>query len=143
MRKLLIIPVLAVLGLALAAPVSAAPPSRTPAIYADGTAYATKFNTLLPAPTAHNVQSYDKLFTFAPGAHPDQLAVAEAAPGPGFNGGRWISYTVEWDDDVVDPPLLTSDDDVAHYESLGDLEVTQGHAAGGPAYFLCPLFPVK
>ena len=40
------------------------------------------------------------MFTFAEGANPDQLAVAEAAPGPGFNGGRWISYTIGYGAEV-------------------------------------------
>ena len=144
MRKLLVIPLVALVAALFAVPASAEPPSRGAAIYADGEAFATRFATLLPAPNAHNVQSYDALYTFRGDTAEDQLAVAEAAPGPGFNGGRWASQTVEWDAGVTDPPVLSSAADVVHSEDLGLLTITPGPARPtGPDYFLCPLFPVK
>jgi hypothetical protein len=144
MRKLLVIPLVAVVAALFALPASAEPPSREAAIYADGEAFSTKFATLLPAPNDHNAQSYDLLYTFRGDTADGQLPVAEAAPGPGFNGGRWASQTVEWDADVIDPPRLTSSADVLHYEDLGLLTITAGHAnPTGPDYFLCPLFPVR
>lgn len=143
MTKLLIVPVVAVLALLVAVPASAAPgePDFGAAIYADGEAFGTKVVTTLPAPDG-NDQSFDELFVFT-NAPEDQLPVAEAAPGPGYDGGRWITWTVTWH---VDPPQapLTSNAQVMAAVEAGHLTIEQGSPEGGPPdYFLCPLLPVK
>ena len=56
------------------------------------------YATALPAPNAHNMRSFDKLFMITNSNNPaGQLPVSEAAPGnPDYNGGRWWAQTVEW-----------------------------------------------
>ncbi len=71
-------------------------PSFSERVYGDGVAWGTKGTTSLPAPNAHNVQSFDKLFVITNGVD-GQLPVAEAAPGNvNYNGGRWFTHTVTW-----------------------------------------------
>ncbi|MGD8402431.1 MAG: hypothetical protein PVJ21_02140 [Anaerolineales bacterium] len=112
-------------------PAFAAGPNFGEAIYADGVAWGTKGNGDLPAPNAHNRQSFDGLYKFTNGVD-GQLAVAEAAPGnPAYNGGRWIEYSVTFNGD---PELVTS------YAQLQTLDVTIVETGN---YFQCPLLPVK
>ena len=75
-----------------------------------------------------NDHSFDRLYMV-----PGQQAVAEAAPGPGYNGGQWLPVPVTWN---VDPYLLTSEDAVMAAADAGHITL------GMPQYdatFLCPL----
>ena len=136
--------------LAVAAPASAAQPNFSPVIYADGEVWGTKGLGELPPPNGRNNQSFDMLFMFVNGA-PGQLPVSEAGPGNRhYNGGRWASQTVMWTQQALDMygdqdnlPVLMSYGEVSDYAHSGDLVIVAGHPAGGPAYFLCPLLPVK
>lgn len=108
----------------------------TPTLYADGEVYGTNLNGPLPAPNANNRHSFDDLYVATNGVE-GQMPVAEAAPGPGYNGGRWAVVEVTWADGV-EPVLLTSSDQVDAYVAAGKLTT---HEAG--VYFSCPLLPVK
>lgn len=147
-RRIALVLVVLVASLIAVFSAQAEAPSFAPALYADGEVFATQGVAPLQAPTDANVQSFDKLFVIINGAD-GQLPVGEAAPGnPDFNGGRWFTHTVVWTEagmDAHDPlPVLTSYADIqVHYE-LGHLEITAGSPPGGPpAYFECPLLPVK
>lgn len=125
-------------------------PSFTAGIWADGETYGSKRTTELPAPNAHNIQSYDPLFVIINSNNPDgQLAVAEAAQGnPAFNGGRWITYTAWWTDagftEFGTVPVIHSYAELMDYYNAGYLDFAVGSPEGGPpAYFQCPLLPVK
>jgi hypothetical protein len=129
---------LVVLSLVVALPAFAQAPNFSAGVYADGQAWGTKGTTDLPAPTAHNLQSYDIIVAIMDGAE-GQLPVAEAAPGnPMYNGGRWRAYTGTWDSSVVNPPLITSYDELMQYVDSGLLSLENNHN-----YFQCPLLPVK
>lgn len=131
MRRILLVALGAVLllgamaGGALAAP-QGSPPIAPDAIYADGELFGTI--GLNPLPFNDNPQAFDRLYMV-----PGQQAVAEAAPGPDYNGGRWLPVPVTWN---TTPYLLTSDDAVHAAAAAGDV------AIGAPQYdgaFLCPL----
>jgi hypothetical protein len=128
------------LALALSAytvPVSADGPNFGMAIYADGAAWGTKGLGSLPAPNAHNTQSFDMLFAFTNGAA-GQLPVSEAGPGnPNYNGGRWSLQMVTWAAGV-EPVLITSYAQLMMYSNAGAVSI-----ASADTYFLCPLLPVK
>ena len=154
LRKSILITTLFLIGLALIVPSSAlaAPgkPSFGPELYADGEVWGTKGTTALPGPNQHNRQSFDDLFVITNSNNPEgQLPVAEAAPGnPHYNGGRWITNTVEWTQSGFDAhgtvPVLTSYDEVMVHYNLGHLTITEVTFDGGPMpYFQCPLLPVK
>jgi hypothetical protein len=141
-----------VLALAIAVPAFANPgkPNFGPALYADGGVFGTKDAALIPALNDNNEQSFDKLFVITNSNNPmGQLPVAEAAPGnPAYNGGRWYTHTVAWTESGFDAhgtvPVLKSYDDVMLHYRLGHLEITAGSPEGGPpAFFECPLLPVK
>ena len=136
------------LGLSTVA--AAMQPNFMPALYGDGQVWGTKGTTVLPAPNPHNRQSYDGLFVILNSNNPNsaQLPVSEAAPGnPDYNGGRWITYTVIWTqqafNDLGVVPILRSYQELMDYEALGYLAVAQGPPGNTPAYFQCPLLPVK
>ena len=141
LRKTSSILLLVVLSLVVAVPALADAPNFSPAVYADGRAFGTKGTTSLPAPNAHNAQSYDALineFDFHGEPVAGQLGVAEAAPGnPNYNGGRWIAYKAIWASDVT-PTLLTSWAQVEMEVQLGNLTLVLKDD-----YFQCPLLPVK
>lgn len=130
-------------GLASAAPGA---PNFMPAIYGDGEVWGTKGTTQLPAPNAHNMQSFDALYVFTNANDPNgiQLPVSEAAPGnPHYNGGRWSVQMVTWTAAGFMAyggyaPVLTSGDDVLYNQQAGYLTIESGHN-----YFQCPLLPVK
>jgi hypothetical protein len=105
-----------------------------PALYADGALYGTNLNAPLPAPTDATRHSYDVLYVFT---NAGQMPVAEAAPGPDYNGGRWIVHQVTWADDAV-PTTLTSDEAILAARDAGLLTITETDTA-----FSCPLLPVK
>lgn len=133
--KSLSVGIVAVLLLVLVIPAFAAGPNFGEAIYADGVAWGTKGTTDLPAPNAHNRQSFDGLFKFTNGVT-GQLAVAEAAPGnPAYNGGRWIEYFVTF---TGAPEMITSFDQLEPLIDSGAVTVVESGA-----YFQCPLLPVK
>lgn len=117
-------------------------PNFMPALYGDGEVWSTKFAATLPEPRGNNQQSFDGLFVVVNGVE-GQMPVAEAAPGnPAYNGGRWDVYQVMWI--AGEPSLLTSYDDIAYQEMLGNVMVLHGSPPGGPPqYFLCPMLPVK
>ena len=136
--------------LALAGTGPAAAPNFTAAVYGDGEVWGTKGNATLPAPNAHNVQSYDGLYVIVnSNAESAQLPVSEAAPGnPDYNGGRWFTHTVMWTDAGFDyygtVPVLKSFDELLQEEEMGHLVIAAGSFDGGPRpYFQCPLLPVK
>lgn len=98
------------------------------AIYADGRLFGTIL--LGDLPFNDNAHSFDKLFMIE-----GQPAVAEAAPGPGYSGGRWLPVAVTWN---TEPYLLTSYAAVQAAASAGDVSL------GAPQHddaFLCPLIP--
>ena len=105
-------------------------------LWADGELYGTNLNGLLPAPKANNRPSFDDLYPVTNGVE-GQRPVAEAAPGPGYNGGRWAVVELTWTDDS-EPVELTSSDQVDHYLDMGALTATETGL-----YFSCPLLPVK
>ena len=136
--------------LSLSTMAAAMQPNFMPALYGDGQVWGTKGTTTLPAPGPHNRQSFDGLFVILNSNNPDsaQLPVSEAAPGnPDYSGGRWITHTVIWTqaafDDMDVVPILTSYQEVLDYQALGYLAVAEGPPEGTPAYFQCPLLPVK
>lgn len=151
-RRFALVTALAALMMMIAAPVLANPgqPSFSPQLYADGEVWGTKGAAALPAPT-NNEHSFDELFVITNSNNPGtQLPVAEAAPGPGFNGGRWATQTVTWtaagfaDHGTV--PILMSYEDVMLHYNLGHLVIEEGSPGGPgapPDYFECPLLPVK
>ncbi len=152
-KKFLSIAILAALALALlpagAVSANAGQPNFSGGVYGDGQLWGTKGAAGLPGPNGHNQQSFDKLFVFTNGASA-QLPVSEAAPGnPAFNGGRWYTHTATWTAQGIasyagDLPVLKSYGEILHQVSLGNLEVSAGSPEGGPpAYFECPLLPVK
>ncbi len=153
LRKFLSIAILAALAFALipAGSVLANPgqPNFSGGVYGDGQLWGTKGAAALPGLNSHNAQSFDQLFVFTNGAV-GQLPVSEAAPGnPAFNGGRWYTHTASWTAAGLaayggDLPVLTSYAAILHQIDLGNLTVMAGSPAGGPpAFFECPLLPVK
>jgi len=142
MRRIMIAMFTAIIALAFAVPALAAPggvkgsPIIDGAILADGEAYGVIL--LGPLPYNGNDHSFDTLYVF-PGM--EQGPVAEAAPGKGYNGGRWIPTPVTWN---VDPYPLTS---AAAVEAAAVVKVGQVVAdvtIGAPMTdmaFLCPLIP--
>jgi len=137
-------------GMVMTAAANKGKPSFSPGLWADGQTWGSKGTTELPAPTAHNIGSYDPLFVIINSNNPDgQMPVAEAAPGNvAFNGGRWLTYTAWWTDDGFAAygtvPVITSYADLLVYHMYGYLDFELGSPEGGPPpYFQCPLLPVK
>lgn len=150
LRKRTILSVLGTVLFALSGSVVAGAPNFGPALWADGELYGTKGTTTLPAPNAHNVQSFDVLYAVKNSNNPEgQLAVAEAAPGnPNYNGGRWFTHTVEWTEaaflEYGFVPVLKSAEDVQYQADMGYVVITPGSFPGGPdMYFQCPILPDK
>jgi hypothetical protein len=145
-----LIPASSLIFLLLSVAAIAQRPNFGPGLWGDGELWGTKAAAPLPPPNGRNNHSFDKLFVIVNSNNPvGQLPVAEAAPGnPHFNGGRWFTHTVEWTAEGFAAhgtvPVLMSYDDVMLHYSLGHLEITPGSPMGGPpAYFECPLLPVK
>ena len=121
-------------------------PNFSAAIYGDGEVWGTKGTTSLPAPNAHNVQSFDNLYQISNANNPHgvQLPVSEAAPGnPKYNGGRWSVQIVTWTEAGFlahggYAPILTSEEDILYNAQAGYLDIETAHI-----YFQCPLLPVK
>ncbi len=149
-RRIVWVLSLVVLSLLVAAPALANPgqPSFAGNVWGDGRLWGTKGAATLPAPSGSNLQSFEKLFEFT--NNPNQLPVAEAAPGnPAYNGGRWYTQTATWTAAGIaayggSVPVLMSYSDILANQSMGYLTVTAGSPPGGPApFFECPLLPVK
>ncbi len=153
LRKVTLIVSVLALSLMVVGTASANPgkPSFGPELYGDGEVWGTKGAAAIPAPNGEkNLQSFDKLFVITNSNNPgDQLPVAEAAPGnPDYNGGRWFTHTVMWTEEGFEDhgivPILKSYDDIMLHAGLGHLTITAGSPPGGPpAYFECPMLPVK
>ena len=151
-RRIFITTLMLALALVVVSPGLAAPgkPTFEPALWADGRTWGTKAAAELPPANSNNLQSFDKLFVIINSNNPDgQMPVAEAAPGnKNYNGGRWYTQTVTWTEagftDHGTVPVLTSYAEVMHHYQLGHLSITPGSFEGGPpAFFECPLLPVK
>ena len=151
-RTIAVLTTLIVTAALLSAPAAAMPgkPSFAPNIYADGQAWGTKVTTLLPEPMGMNYDSFDKLFVITNSNNPGtQLPVGEAGPGnPNYNGGRWWTHTVEWTAEGFEyhgtVPILMSYEDIMMHADLGHLTITEGTPGPPPpAFFSCPLLPVK
>ncbi|MGH8826988.1 MAG: hypothetical protein ACRDVZ_05160, partial [Jiangellaceae bacterium] len=83
-------------------------------------------------PTSIPGRGVDPIFAVSDGVV-GQLSITSVAPGsPGYHGGRWAVYVVDWQ---VEPHLLTSDEAVAAAASAGDVTITRMPAAD----FVCPV----
>jgi hypothetical protein len=151
-RKILTLVLVLTLSFAIASPALADPgkPDFSGSLYGDGQLWGTKGAAALPGPNDNNFQSFDKLFVFVGETGPVQFPVSEAAPGnPLYNGGRWYTHMIQWTaagmaDHGGLLPTLTSYTDILFHHSLGHLVITPGTFAGGPpAFFECPMLPVK
>lgn len=78
----------------------------------------------------------DPIFTFENSTNPDQLSVAQFAPGQGSHGGRWAVYHVTWT--AGDPStLVTSYDQLKMLEDDQQVTIVRDEAAD----FRCPILP--
>jgi hypothetical protein len=101
-------------------------------LYAEGQVFRT-FGTSATVPAG---TGSDPIFTFENSTNPDQLSVAQFAPGPGSHGGRWAVSHVTWTSG--DPStLITSYDQLAVYADAGQLTIVRDPAAD----FRCPILP--
>jgi hypothetical protein len=125
-RASLALTLVAVLGLALAAPVGA---REFGTIYAEGDAYRTFGSPARVDPGTGT----DPIIAFT---NFDQGGVAEFPPGPGSHGGRWQVWMATW----VDPGgahLLTDFDDVIVLVNAGEITLVRMPGAD----FRCPILP--
>ena len=125
-RFLFMVPVAAVLTLAVAAPVGA---KEFGTIYAEGELYQTFGNPARVDPGTGT----DPIIAFSNFAQP---AVAQSDPGPGSHGGRWMVYVATWAD-PGDAYELTDFDDVIELVEAGDITLVRMPAAD----FRCPILP--
>ena len=125
-RAFVALPLIAVLGILLAAPVGA----RTfGTIYAEGEAYRTFGNPARVDPGTGT----DPIIAFS---NFDQGGVAQYAPGPGSHGGRWAVWVATW----VYPGhahLLTDFDDILVLVHAGQVTLQRMPDAD----FRCPILP--
>ncbi len=135
MKRILILAVAVLMAVTTAAPAFAAKPDAGPItpdfIYADGELYGTILKGSLPYNGKN--KSFDQLFLV-----PGQQPVAEAAPGKGYNGGRWLPTPVTKTATFPDEHMITSAAELAEAEMYGWVTI------GAPmtdAAFLCPLIP--
>lgn len=135
MKRMIILGIAVLMAVTTAAPAFAAQPDSGPItphlIYADGELYGTILKGSLPY--NGNNQAFDQLFMV-----PEQNPVAEAAPGQGYNGGRWLPTPVTKTASFPAGHIITSAADLAEAEMHG--WVTIGAPDTGAA-FLCPLIP--
>jgi len=125
-RLLAVLPLAALLSLAVAAPAGA---REFGTVYAEGDAYRTFGNPARVDPGTGT----DRIVAFT---NFDQGGVAENAPGPGSHGGRWAVYMATWVDEA-DAHLLTDFDDVLALLEAGDLIWVRAPDAD----FRCPILP--
>jgi hypothetical protein len=146
----------ATLGVAATGSAAAEAPDFSPRIWGDGEQWGTKVTGVIKNPEEHSLDKFFVVTNPYGDLDEDTLPVSEAAPGNNeYNGGRWWTHTVAWTEAGVaahgnPPPLLTrygpADDpaSVQYHLEMGHLEVTEGSPPGGPpAYFRCPMLPVK
>jgi hypothetical protein len=89
--------------------------------------------TFVP-PAAIPKGGIDPLYSIVNGVE-DQVSVISHAPGdPPYHGGRWAVYTVTF---LVDPYLLTSDEEVFAAEAAGDVTIVRTPEADNR----CPVLP--
>ena len=119
-------------AVALAAPASTlAAPAAKGRLYYDGAIVRT---VAVSAPIPHG--GTDPIYVITNGV-PQQLGVTAVAPGdPGYNGGSWAVYLVEFNAGVT-PYLLTSDEAVLQAEDDGDVTITRAPAMDNR----CPVQP--
>jgi hypothetical protein len=131
MRRLLIATLaVAAFLVALAAPVGA---KSFGMLYAEGQSFRT-FET--PAHVAAGTGT-DPIYTFTNSTNPDQLSVAQYAPGPGSHGGRWAVYHATWVNAEDAGTLITSFETLQAYVDAGLLTVVRDEGAD----FRCPILP--
>ena len=128
-RTLLTVALAMTAVLAVAAPISA----RTfGAVYVDDQVYRV-FGNKANVPDGTGT---DPLVTFTNSTNPDQLGVAEFAPGlVGHHGGRWAVYRATWTGSGDPSTLVTSYAALQTYARSGKLQITRDEAAD----FCCPV----
>lgn len=135
MKRITILAIAVLMAVTTAAPAFAAKPASGPItpdfIYAGGELYGTILQGSLPY-NGHN-KSFDQLFLV-----PDQQPVAEAAPGQGYNGGRWLPTPVTKTMDFPAGHMITSAAELAKAEADGWVVIGDPITDGA---FLCPLIP--
>ncbi|HJT63456.1 MAG TPA: hypothetical protein VJ839_01650 [Candidatus Limnocylindria bacterium] len=125
-RTSLAVTLVAVLGLALAAPVGA---REFGTIYSEGEAYRTFGNPARVDPGTGT----DPIIAFT---NFDQGGVAQFPPGPGSHGGRWQVWMATWVD-PGDAHLLTDFDDIIALVNAGEITLVRMPGAD----FRCPILP--
>jgi len=125
-RLLAVLPLAALLSLAVAAPVGA---REFGTVYAEGDAYRTFGNPARVDPGTGT----DPIVAFT---NFDQGGVAQYAPGQGSHGGRWAVWLATWVE-PADAHLLTDFDDVMDLVDDGDLVLVRAPDAD----FRCPILP--
>lgn len=125
-RLSMMLPLTALLTLALVAPVGA---KEFGTIYAEGDAYRTFGNPAQVDPGTGT----DPIVAFT---NFDQGGVAQYAPGQGSHGGRWAVWLATWVD-PTDAQLLTDFDDVMALVEDGELTLMRAPEAD----FRCPILP--
>ena len=144
MRRALTLSMMLALLMALSATAAvAAPPEnanenaadhfREGAVYADGELFDTLILTDPIEVHDGNRHSFDLLYRIE-----GQQSVGEAAPGQGYNGGRWIPVPTTWQVAEGERPLLTSAADVL--QAADDGLLTIGVPLSEEGAFVCPLF---
>lgn len=99
-------------------------------LYAEGETFRTFANRARVDPGTGT----DPIYTFENSTNPDQLSVAQFAPGQGSHGGRWKVYHVTWTSG--DPSILiTSFDELMEHQ--GEVSIVRDEAAD----FRCPILP--
>jgi len=125
-RSLAVLPLAALLSLAVAAPAGA---REFGTVYAEGDAYRTFGNPARVDPGTGT----DPIVAFT---NFDQGGVAQYAPGQGSHGGRWAVWLATWVE-PADAHLLTDFDDVMALVDDGDLVLVRAPDAD----FRCPILP--
>jgi hypothetical protein len=136
-RRILTLMLATLLALGLTGPAALADsgsPIVDGAVYADGELFGTIILGDLEV-KEQNRHSFDLLYRID-----GQPSVGEAAPGPGYNGGRWIPVPTEWLVPAEQRPLLTSAADVLQAYEDGLLSIAEPNEDGA---FLCPLIPQR
>ena len=128
-RTLLTLALVLTAALAVAAPTSA---KTFGAVYANDAVYRVFGN----AANVPDGTGTDPLVTFTNSTNPDQIGVAEFAPGLiGHHGGRWAVYHATWTGAGDPSTLVTSYAALQMYVQEGKLSVVRDAAAD----FRCPV----
>ena len=117
-------------ALAVASPVAA---KSFGMLYAEGDVFRTFGNPAHVEPGTGT----DPIYTFENSTNPDQLSVAQYAPGAGSHGGRWAVHHVTWVNEADRGILVTSWDELNAYVTAGRLTVVRDEDAD----FRCPILP--